>query len=113
MVRRTAAQAGAGDGLELGADFLGIGLHAFGDAQPGLGDEVHRAQFQRAQGGFGTALGERGDHQHRGRPRLHQLVEEGQAVHPRHFHVEADHVRRVLLDQVAGDEGVRRTADQA
>ncbi|KEF90278.1 hypothetical protein RLJV_23510 [Pseudomonas aeruginosa] len=43
----------------------------------------------------------------------YQLVEEGQAVHSRHFHVEADHVRRVLLDQVAGDEGVRRAADQA
>ena len=67
-------------------------LQAVGHADLRLGDEVDRAELQRAQRHVGAALGQRGDHHDRHRPQPHQLAEEVDAVHARHLDVERDHV---------------------
>jgi len=41
----------------------------------------------------------------------HELAQEGQAVHPRHFDVEDDDVRPVLDDQIASFERIVGPAD--
>jgi hypothetical protein len=77
----------------------------------GLGDHVHGAGLQRLDGGRGSRLGHRADDDDRQRVVLHQLAQEGQAVHARHLDVERQHVGPVLDDHVAGDEGIGRPAD--
>ena len=96
---------------DLGDDLLGIVADALRDAEPRLGDEVDRAQLQRAQRHFGAALGQRGDHHHRHRPQAHQPLEEVDAVHARHLDVERDHVGVGGTDHLARDQRVGRRAD--
>jgi hypothetical protein len=103
--------AGLGGGADLVGDQLGVLAHPALDRDLRLGHEVDRAQFQRAHGDFGAALGQRGHHQHRHRAQPHQLFEEVEAVHLGHLDVEREHVRVGLLDQLARDQRVGRHAD--
>ena len=109
LARDQACQAG---GLDLVANFLGIGLHAFANPKLGFGDKIHRAQLHGAEGGLRALLGQGRDHHHRHRPAAHEFLQKGQAVHSRHFHIQGQHVRVQLLDQITGHIGIRRLADQ-
>jgi hypothetical protein len=62
-------------------------------------------------GGVGAALGQRGHHHHRQRVQAHQVFQEGQPVHARHFHVQGDHVRGQALDLLARQQRVGGGAD--
>jgi hypothetical protein len=62
-----------------------------------LADAVESADLERRQGGLGAALRQRGHHDHRHRPELHDLVEKLDAVHVRHLDVESDHIGVELL----------------
>ncbi len=106
--RRGLAHAGAGGRANLVGELLRVVEHAVANADLRLGDEIDRAQFQRAQRDFVAALGQRRHHHDRHRPQAHQLLEEVEAVHARHFDVERQHVRVVLLDEFARDERVGR-----
>ncbi|MNX97969.1 hypothetical protein D3C86_1303540 [compost metagenome] len=102
---RALGAGGPHPGTRRRADLVGDGVRVLhqpvADAQLGLGDEVHRTQFQRAHGDFGPALGQRRHHQHRHGPQAHQTLEEIEPVHARHFHVQRQHVRVQALDEVA------------
>ncbi len=67
----------------------------------GLGEAVDRAQFHGADRDLGALLGQRREHDDRHRPRLHQLLEEIDAVHAGHFDVECDDVGLELRDHLA------------
>ena len=85
--------------------FAEIGQCA-GHVHLGLGDKVDRTQLQRLQRGLGAALGQRGHHHHGHGPQPHEIREEGDAIHARHFHVEREHVRFQFLDALASHERV-------
>ena len=87
------------------------GADAVGDAELRLGDEVDRAELERAQRDLGAALGQRRDHHHRHRPQPHQPGQEIEAVHARHLDVERDHVGREFADHLARDQRVAGRAD--
>jgi len=108
--RSTRTQPRPGRRADLVGDLIRVFVHAVAHAQLGLGDKVHRAQLQRAQRGFRAALGQRGDHHHRRRAQAHELFQEVEAVHLRHFDVQREHVRVGLLDEVARDDRVGRHA---
>ncbi len=61
-----------------------------------LGDDAHRAGGQRLHGGFRPCFGERGADHHRRRALGHDLAQETDAVHARHFHIQHDHIRPLL-----------------
>src|ERR1700722_1155380 len=82
-----------------------------GDVDLWLGDEVDRAELQRGEGDVGASLGERRAHDHRHWPQPHQVAQELQAVHARHFHIERQYVRIEYLDLFARYEGIRRRTD--
>ena len=77
---------------------VGVVRQAAGDVDPRLRDEIDRAELERAQRDVGALLRQRGHHHDRHRPQPHQVLEERDAVHARHFHVERDDVRIELLD---------------
>ncbi len=58
--------------------------------------------------GSGTRLGLGRADDHRERLLRHDLSQEGQAVHARHFEIEDDDVRDLLLDPARGDERIGR-----
>jgi hypothetical protein len=104
-------EARARGAADLVGDEFGVLAHPGLDRDLRLGDEVHRAEFQRAHGDLGAALGQRGHHQHRHRAQAHQFFEEVEAVHLRHLDVEREDVGIDPLDQVACDERIGRHAD--
>ncbi len=66
---------------------------------------------QRLHGDALAGLGERADDNGRNRHDRHEPLEEGHAVHLRHFDVERDHVRPQFDEKVAGPVGVGRLPD--
>ena len=88
-------------GLHAPADILRHLRQAARQVDGGLGDHVHRSGLQRLHGDAFASLGERADYDGRGRHDRHEPLEEGHAVHLRHFHVERDDIRLQLDEQVA------------
>ena len=86
-------------------------LEPVGHTDLRLGDEIDRAELERAQGDVGAALGQRRHHHDRRRAQPHQLAQEIDAVHARHFDVERDHVGVDVADQLARGERVARRTD--
>jgi hypothetical protein len=82
-----------------------------GDIDPGLRDEIDRAELQRAQRDVSAALSQRRHHHDRHRPQPHQVLEERDAVHARHLDIERDHVRIELLDFLARRVRIAGRAD--
>ena len=76
-----------------------------------LGDDVHRPGGEGFEAGGRSFLRHRADDDHRQRAVDHELSQEGQTVHARHLDVERQHVRLVLENQIARDEGIRCEAD--
>jgi hypothetical protein len=95
-------------GADLVGNHVAVIQQTVAQAKLGLGHEIDRAEFQRPDGDFGVALGQRGHHHHRHGPQAHQTLEEIQAVHARHFDVQGQHVGIVLLDELARDERIGR-----
>ena len=58
------------------------------------------------QRGLRALLGQARTHHHRDGVLAHDLLEEGDAVHPRHLDVEGDDVRHLLADPFGGHEGI-------
>ena len=100
-----------GRGLDLGDDFAGLLDGAVGHIEFWLGYVIDRSQAQRSQGRFRAAFGERGNHDHRHGMAAHQLLQERQAVHPRHLNIQRQHIRVEGLDFLPGDEGIARGSD--
>ena len=92
--------------LHLGDNFGLLGKQAGLQVNRRLGDEIHRADFERPQRGVGAFLGQRGNHDHRHRAQRHELLKEGDAVHARHLDVERQHVGIKLLDLLARDDRI-------
>ena len=88
-------------------------LEEFGDIHPWLEDDVDGARLQRLHQGFGAFLRERRAHDNRDRALRHNLPQEGDAVHARHFDIERDDVGQVVLNTLRRDEGVGRRAHDA
>ena len=55
---------------------------------------------------FRALLRQAGAHDHRNRPLAHELAQEGQTVHARHFDIENDDVGHLLAHPFGGDKGV-------
>jgi hypothetical protein len=104
------ADAGAGRGLHLGADLLGEGHRPGAHVDGRLGDEVDRAQLQRAERSGAAALGERRHHDDGRRPLPHDGLETGEPVLARHLDVERDDVGREQRELRPGDQAVARDA---
>ena len=62
-------------------------------AQPRLGDDLHRAVFERSECALRALFGQTRTDHHRNRMLAHDLLEEGEPIHARHLDVERDHVR--------------------
>ena len=99
---------GAGRDPDLLPDFQGVAVEGVGQIDLGLGHEIDRAQLQRLQGDRRARFGQRRHHHHRHRPQPHQIAEEGQAVHARHFHVQGQHVGIELFDLFPRRVGIGR-----
>ena len=102
-------------GLGRGADGIGHLLSTLLEkiTQPrgGFADHLHGTRRQGLQGNVGALLGQgRADH-HRRRPGRHDLPQEADAIHARHFHVQQDHVRPYTLHFLQGQDRVHRRAD--
>jgi hypothetical protein len=101
----------AGGDANLVADFLAIALQHRDIVGPRLGQEVDGAQFEGLQGDFGAGRGQGRNHDHRHRSQAHKPVQELEAVHARHFHVQGQDVGIERLDHLARDHGIGRRAD--
>ena len=86
-------------------------MQEFPHADARLGQDVDRAQFQRAQGHVAAVLGVAGADHHGQRSLAHQLAQEGQPIHARHFDVEHDHVGGKARHLLLGDQWVRGDLD--
>jgi hypothetical protein len=96
---------------------LGRGFHSLAElharllkklarAHAWLGDDVDRAILQCAKGALRPFHGKaRADHDRDGML-SHDLLEECQAVHPRHLDVEGNHIRRFSRNAVRGNERI-------
>ena len=73
-----------------------------------LGYEVDCADFERFERRLGTALGQRGNHDHRHGPQRHDFAQERQPVHMRHLDIKRHHVGIERLDALARDMRVAR-----
>jgi len=71
-----------------------------------LADDLHRSGLQGFQRPPGPFRGHRGNDDRRNRILRNQPLEELDPVHPRHLHVEGQHVRLEENDLVAGGIGV-------
>ena len=83
--------------------------HRIGSAR--LGQHFHGAEFQRLQRGLAGWLGQRTDDDRRHGMKVHQLLQEGEPVHARHFDVQGQHVGLERKDLVAGHVRIGRGAD--
>ncbi len=72
---------------------------------------VDRTELERAQRGFAASRRQRGDHHDWQRMRLHQLLEELEAAHARHFDVQSEHVWLEVLKLAPGGVAIERGAD--
>ena len=82
------------------------------EAHARLGHHRHRPRGQRLQCDL-AARGRQRRADHRGDGvAVHDLAQEGQAVHAGHLDVEQQHVRAVLADGRGGQHGVGRAADE-
>ena len=79
------------------------------DVATGLGDEVHRAELERAEHVVTLAVAR--DDDHRQRALGHQQAQEGEAVHLRHLEVEGDDVRQQVEGLAQRLLAVRGAAD--
>src|SRR4051794_37995568 len=70
-------------------------------------DDVEGAGFERSHRDVTVTEGESGAHHHGNGIAIHELLEKGQAIHPRHFEIEQDDVRATLVDLVQCDERIR------
>ena len=100
-----------GRGLYFGDDVAGLLDGSIRNIQFWLRNIVHRTQAERAQSGFRTSIGERGDHDHRHGMATHQLFEECQAIHPRHLDIESEYIGMESLDFFPGHKRIRCCTD--
>ena len=105
------AHLGARSRAHLLGDLLRVLAHAALDIELGLGDEVDRAELERAQRDLRARVGQRRDHDDRHRPQAHELFEKAQAVHLRHLDVERNDVGIERADHLACGERIGRGAD--
>src|SRR5260221_6713694 len=78
------------------------------DAYLRFRNDIDCADFQSANGGFGSGSGQtRTNHDWHG-ILGHEFLEKGQPVHPRHFQIQKDHIREKLLHLVKSDERISR-----
>ena len=76
------------------------------ESQPRFGDHGHCAGGQRIHRHARAFFGERGADHHRGGALAHDLAQEGDAIHARHFHIQHDHVRPLLAHFFDGQQRV-------
>src|ERR1019366_43016 len=104
-----ASRTGGGGGTHL----LGQALPQFSDRvrTAGFGQNFDGAEFQGLKGGKAGRLSQAADDDGRHRVEMHQLFQEGEAIHAGHFDIQRDHVGLEREDFVARDVGVGRGAD--
>jgi hypothetical protein len=87
--------------MDLLDQLIAVVFQGRGEVDLRLGQVVHRAQGERIQRDIRAALGERGHHHHRHGAQPHEILEEGDAVHLRHFHIQGDHIGVERFDLLA------------
>lgn len=81
-------------------------LDELADAHTRLAENRHRAGIHGVQGDRRALLGQRGEHDGGDRLLLHQLAQEGQVVHARHFHVHHQHVGAQGIELLQGEQRI-------
>ena len=109
-------------GAEYAQPGSGCGLHGIADrgsrifkklfgAEARLGDDVDRAVFKRFECALRAFVSETGANDNGDGVLAHDLFEEGEAIHARHFDVERDDVGDLFCDAVGGDKGIAGGGD--
>jgi hypothetical protein len=104
-----ATSAGYGGRLDFSHQLLAQVSHGIGAA--GLRHHIHCSGFESIQGMLGSRLAQRTHDHHRQRMVLHEDLEKGDPIHPRHLNVERDHVGLQLEDFVPRNVGIHRGAN--
>ena len=98
--------ADAGGHAQLLLNGLGQLLQPFAQIPLRLGHIVQRAGFQGIQCDLTALFGEARYHDDRHGTKTHEIAQERQAVHARHFHIQRQHIRIQGLDGFPGLIGI-------
>ena len=109
--RHHALHVGPRGGLDGPRQFIGTVGQKLAQVELWLGHNADRAGRQRLHGGGRTLFGQRGADDHGRGVFGHQLLEERDAIHPWHLHVQHNHIRPLLVHFVHGEHRVCRRAD--
>lgn len=95
-----------GGGAQAVADLGGGLAEGFRIGNRGLADDTERARLHRLHAAARALFGERGADHDRDWVLRHDLAQEGDAIHARHFEIKEDHVWEFIDHHAGGGESV-------